>query len=725
MGWFEEQIKQREESDQVKVHDSIMGLASAVLGRSRSIDLEDDHMVAKLAIDEILKYYRYKPEEIPEEIEDPEERLDYCLRPHGLMQRKAELEEGWHRTAFGPMIIHQKEDGLPVAAIPGSLGGYWYREPATGRRVRIDSREEKRFETSARCFYRPLPEGRIGLTEMFSFIRSNILPMDVGLFMFITLLVTLTGLLLPVITRVLTGEVLTMNSQVLLIGTAQFLLCVLVTTALLEAAKALVTSRLQVRLSLTTEAAVFMRILNLPASFFRNINAGDLTRRVQLVRALSDDLIECAFTAGVTALLSILYTVQLFRFAPSLAVPALLVIFLTALMSVIIVLLQIRCSRRAMEYGAKAGGVSFGLLSGIQKIRLAGAEKRAFAKWADLYAKEASASYDPPLLLKTGQAVITGISLLGTVLIYALAIRSQVSPSEYMAFNAAFGLMATAFTEMASGAISAADIRPIMEMTAPILQAVPEHAERRNVVTELRGDIEVNNVSFRYSEGMPDVLQDLSLKIRKGEYVAITGRSGCGKSTLFRLLLGFEQPRRGSICYDGHDMQTLDMQSLRRRIGTVIQDGTLVRGDIYSNIVIAAPQLSMEDAWEAAELAGIADDIRRMPMGMYTMVTEGQGGLSGGQKQRLMIARAIAHHPKVLLMDEATSALDNVNQKKVTDSLAKLQCTRLVIAHRLSTIRQCDRILVMDKGQIAEEGTYDELMARKGLFAELVERQRI
>ncbi|HAM15832.1 MAG TPA: NHLP family bacteriocin export ABC transporter permease/ATPase subunit, partial [Eggerthellaceae bacterium] len=210
-----------------------------------------------------------------------------------------------------------------------------------------------------------------------------------------------------------------------------------------------------------------------------------------------------------------------------------------------------------------------------------------------------------------------------------------------------------------------------------------------------------------------------------GEYVAIVGRSGCGKSTLVRLLLGFETPERGAIYYDGKDMTGIDLRSLRRRIGTVMQDGTLFAEDVYSNITISAPHLSLDDAWEAAEIAGIAEDIRAMPMGMQTVISEGSGGISGGQKQRLMIARAVAPKPRVLIFDEATSALDNRTQKQVSEALDALACTRIVIAHRLSTIKNCNRILYLEGGRIVEDGTYDELIERGGLFAELVERQRL
>jgi ABC-type bacteriocin/lantibiotic exporter with double-glycine peptidase domain len=232
-------------------------------------------------------------------------------------------------------------------------------------------------------------------------------------------------------------------------------------------------------------------------------------------------------------------------------------------------------------------------------------------------------------------------------------------------------------------------------------------------------------VSFRYDEDAPYILKDISLKVKPGEYVAIVGKTGCGKSTLMRLLLGFEKPETGAIYFDGKDISGLDPSSLRKKIGTVMQSSGLFQGDIYSNIVITNPELTLQEAWDAAEKAGIADDIRRMPMGMHTLISEGQGGISGGQRQRIMIARAIAPKPKLLLFDEATSALDNKSQKQVADALDQMGCTRIVIAHRLSTIRHCDRILVLDGGRIIEDGNYEELIAKNGFFADLVERQRL
>ncbi len=265
----------------------------------------------------------------------------------------------------------------------------------------------------------------------------------------------------------------------------------------------------------------------------------------------------------------------------------------------------------------------------------------------------------------------------------------------------------------------------MITLVSPILQEQPERASDMPMIHSLKGEVEVYSVSFRYNENSPWVLHDISFSVRPGEYVAVVGRSGSGKSTLVRLLLGFEKPEKGSIYYDTNNLSRVDLQSLRQRIGSVTQNGRLFVGNIFYNIIVSSPRATMEDAWAAAETAGIAEDIRKMPMGMQTLISESGSGLSGGQRQRLLIARAICGKPRVLILDEATSALDNLTQKQVSDSLDRMQCTRIVIAHRLSTIRNCDRILCLDGGRIVEEGSYEELIKKKGFFAELVDRQQI
>ena len=329
------------------------------------------------------------------------------------------------------------------------------------------------------------------------------------------------------------------------------------------------------------------------------------------------------------------------------------------------------------------------------------------------------------MLLNALPAIVGLVGLLGNILIYYIAAKTGVTYDNYMAFNVAFGQTTGAIMALTSIAGQIAQARPMLELVQPILDADPETDDDRPSVQSLTGEIEVSGVSFRYGENLPYIVQDLSFSVKRGEYVALVGESGCGKSTIMRLLLGFEEPELGSIFYGPHDVRKVNLRSLRSHIGTVLQDSKLFMGDILSNITISAPSATLDKAWQAAEVAGIANDIRKMPMGMQTIVTEGGGGVSGGQRQRLMIAQAVCGNRRILMFDEATSALDNMTQKHVADSLAKLNCTRIVIAHRLSTVRECDRILLVAGGAIAEEGSYDELIAKGGLFADLVARQRL
>ena len=725
MGWFDEQIRDRRQYDDEAFSEAFANMASAVMGRRISAAVSDDRRAAKTAIDDILKYYGVKSREVPDSITDVNEQLEYILRPYGIMRRTVRLEDGWYRDAIGVMLGSFRESGKAVALIPGGLSGYTYYDPETGRRKRIGRKEQHLFGEEAVVFYKPFPLKKLSLSALTGYIVRTLSASDYIMIALATLALSLLGMLSPVISKLLFAQVLPSGSVRLLMAMAVFSVCVSVSMLLVSAVRDMLLARIGTKLSIPVDAAAMMRIMSLPADFFRSYSAGELANRVSQIGVLCRMLVSTVLSTGFTSLFSLIYISQIFAYAPALVTPALVVILATVVLSLLSSLIQMKVSARQMELSGKESGMTYALISGIQKIKLAGAEKRAFARWGDLYAESARLAYDPPVFLKLNSVISLAISLTGTIVMYYMAVRSGVSVADYYAFSTAYGMVSGAFMSLAGIALSAAQIRPILAMVKPFFDEVPEISDGKQVLTRLSGGIELSHVSFRYSDDMPLVIDDLSLKIRPGQYVAIVGKTGCGKSTLLRLLLGFEKPQKGAVYYDGRDLEKIDLRSLRRRIGVVTQNGKLFQGDIYSNIVISAPWLTQQDAWEAAELAGIAEDIRKMPMGMNTVISEGSGGISGGQKQRLMIARAVAPKPRVLMFDEATSALDNVTQKKVSDALEQLKCTRIVIAHRLSTIRQCDRIIVLDNGKIAEDGTYDELIAADGAFAELVARQRL
>jgi NHLM bacteriocin system ABC transporter ATP-binding protein len=566
---------------------------------------------------------------------------------------------------------------------------------------------------------------KLGIPDLLKYMKNSITYGDLVVIVLATLAVQLVGMIEPRVYSLVTGKILEGHNMNLMAGVGVFLLTSAFAAQLIGLVRSLLMQRINTKTSQAVQASVMMRILSLPVSFFRRYSSGELSSRAGSVNSLCSMMLNNILSIGLSSLLSLLYVAQIFSFAPALVWPSLLIILATVVMSLAVSLVQIGISRKRMKLSAEEQGMSYAVMNGIQKIRLSGSEKRVFARWGRLYAKGAQLEYNPPLFLKINTVITTAISLIGTIVLYYLAIQTNVGVSQYYAFTAAYGRVMGAFSALAGIAVSVASIRPVLEMAEPILKAEPEVAADKQPVDRVTGHIEMSHVSFRYEENTPYVLNDLSLDIKAGEYVAIVGRTGCGKSTLVRLLLGFEKPEKGGIFYDRHDLNSIDPRSLRKHIGVVIQNGQLFQGDIFSNITISAPDLTLDEAWEAAEMAGIAQDIREMPMGMQTLISEGQGGISGGQKQRLMIARAVAPKPSILIFDEATSALDNKTQKQVSGALDKLNCTRIVIAHRLSTIRNCDRILVMDKGTIIEEGTYDDLIAQNGHFAELVARQRL
>lgn len=725
MGLVESQIKERQLADEQRMSDSLLKVASVVIGQESAEKAIDDHVAASNAIERIMRYYRYKMVDVPESLTDIYEQLDYCLRPHGVMYREVKLDKGWYKDSIGPILTHTREGKRPVALIPGKIAGYWYTDAETGLPVSVNALTAAQFSADALCFYRPLPQKKLDITDLLVYMWQCITLGDVEVKGLAALGVALVGTLVPRLVSILTGPVLASGEVRALVGIAICIVCTAVTQQLISGTATLLSSRLEAKASLEVEASIMMRLLSLPADFFKEYSPGELKSRFLSVNSLCTLLLSLITSAGISSLASLLYVTQIFAFAPALVVPALLAILITVTFSVITALVGINISRRRMEADAKESGISYAVISGIRKIRLAGAERRMFARWLDTYTQKADLTYNPPLLIKVSSVISLGITLVSNIVLYYLAVRSGVDQSSYFAFITAYGMIMGTFTSLSAKLTQAASIRPMLQMAEPFLQAVPETSGDKEVVTDIHGDVGFEHVSFRYGPDTPFVLKDLTLNIRAGEYTAIVGRSGCGKSTIIRLLLGFERPDQGAVYIDGKDIARLDLPSLRRRIGTVMQHDGLFQGSIYYNIAITAPELTVAEAWEAAETAGIADDIRVLPMGMHTFISEGQGGISGGQKQRLMIARAIAPKPRLLIFDEATSALDNQTQRQVTDALDAMGCTRIVVAHRLSTIRHCDRILVLDDGRIAESGTYDELIAKDGLFAELVRRQRV
>ena len=720
--WFDEQLRQRMRMDRDRFDQAFCELSSVVMGERFGERFQNDRQRVKNAVDEILRYFHIALTDTPEETLELNDYLDYALKPAGVMKRRVQLKSGWYKDAIGPMLGALKS-GEVVALLPRPFSGYEYSDPTSGQAVKVDRKNAALLSDEAFCFYKPFPQVRMTIADLIRYIVSMLSAGDAALYVGVSLLVTLFGLLNPMVNRLLFGQVIPSGNTAYLLPTLAMLLSFTVGTAMLGVSRTFLSRRITTRIQLAVEPAAMSRVLLLPATFFKEYNAGELSSRMSALNTLCDQLVNAVTGTLLSAVLSLIYLFQINTLASELVAPAMLVILTLALLNTLTAIVELKHERMSMAISARLNGLVFALFSGIQKIKLSGAEKRGFGKWAELYHQQGKLTYRPPALMRYASVINAAVTLLGTLVFYYVSVTRKVSVSNYMAFSASYGMIGAALLSLADLTTTFASVKPQLEMVAPILNAVPETDTNKVTLHTISGAIELSHVSFRYDDNGPDLINDVSIKIKPHEYVAIVGRTGCGKSTLMRLMMGFEMPRKGAIYYDNVDLTRIDLRSLRRRIGVVIQNGKLFAGDIFSNIAISAPTLTLEDAWEVARQSGMEQDIQDMPMGMYTMVTEGSGSLSGGQRQRLMIARALAPKPRILMLDEATSALDNITQRQVAESLAKLKCTRVVIAHRLSTIRECDRIIVLDGGKIAEAGTFEELLEKRGVFYELASRQ--
>ena len=714
---FDEQLKDRRTGDEIMFEGAFDDLMS-ILNKRYQVSTED----VNDAVSEILRYLKVKIPEAPDFITDPEKRIEYMLRPSGSMRRRVELKGEWWKDSVDPFLACTK-DGEMVALLPGRLGGYFYRD-RNGGKIKITKKTAKGITEDAFCFYAPFALKKLKLADLALFMIRNARAQDFIFVLVISLIVSLLGLATPYVNSQLYGTVIPSGIKTNILAVGFLLLGTGIGAMLFDLARSLVLARFST-LFARVQNATMMRVLSLPVTFFKDYAAGEIANRMACLGNLCQIISNTFMSTGLTALFSFIFLFQMNRYAPAMVLPALFVIFMMLFVSILTTVLQLNISRKRMKASAKLTALLFALISGIQKIKLTGAKKRAYAKWASSYKEIGRLTYAPPLFLRLLEPINLFISLGGSILLYFVAGAADVGIADYIAFMAAYGALSGAIMMLSGIAQTFSEIKVNLEMVRPLMEELPEIQEGKKQIASLSGNIELNNISFRYDKDGPLILDNINLKIRSGEYVAVVGKTGCGKSTLLRILLGFEKPETGAVYYDGHSLESLDLRALRQCIGVDLQNGKLFSGSIFSNIVITAPWKTLDDAWEAAALAGIDKDIRDMPMGMHTMIAEGGGGVSGGQKQRILIARALISKPRLILFDEATSALDNITQKHVANSIEALKATRVVIAHRLSTIRGCNRVIMMDAGKIVEEGGYDELMDKRGEFYELVKRQTV
>lgn len=720
-------LQQKASTQQWYLENAVSQLASILESQLRPQTLGGGHEDALLAAARLVGEAQGIDIRVPaqwgqaRESRDP---LSIMARASHIRLRRVALVEGWWHQDNGPLLAFREEGNQAVALLPTSPTRYRLVDPQTGHSEAVTEEVALTLVPFAYMFYRPLPTHPLSAWDLVRFGLQGHLR-ELASVLLLGSAVGLLGLLLPVATGIIFDSIIpaAAHSQLFQLGFA--LLVSMVATALFQISQNIAMLRLEGKMDARLQAAIWDRLLSLPTSFFRDYSAGDLGVRAMGINAIRKTLTGSTMASLLSGVFSLFSVGLLFYYSASLAWIALLLVFVATLVTSGIGYLQVRYQRELARLEGQLSGLVLQFINGIAKFRVAGAEGRAFAFWAESFSEQRRQAYRARLLGTRLSLFNAAYPTFATLTLFALlSFLSDValSTGAFLAFYAAFTHLLLSGLQLSAALTSALSVVPTYERLEPILKAEPEVDQSKKDPGPLQGAIEVSHLFFRYQADGPLILKDVSLEIGAGEFVALVGASGSGKSTLFRLLIGFEQPASGVISYDQQALDGLDIQAVRRQIGVVLQNSRVMAGTILSNIV-GTSTLTIDDAWEAARLVGLEDDIRRMPMGMHTLVSEGGSTLSGGQRQRLLIARAIVNRPRIIFFDEATSALDNVTQTIVSESLDNLQATRIVIAHRLSTIMNADRIYVMQAGQVVEAGNYKELMAQGGLFAELARRQ--
>ena len=655
--------------------------------------------------------------------------LRLIARASGFQTRRVRLDDAWWTSDGGPLLAYLKDRGRPVALLPLRGTGYLLVDPPGGLRTAVTPELARSLAPTAVMFYRGLPGEPQGAAGLLRFGLPAV-GREVRTILVLGVVAGLLGLLVPVATSLVIDDAIPRADRGSLGLLCTFMIAIGLAIGLFQAIQGLALVRIKGRLESILLPAVWDRLLGLPTRFFSAQESGDLALRAMGLARVIEELASTSIASLLIGIFALANVAMLFVFNWRLALAAVVLIALPPAATLLALPALWRCQRAIARSQGRISALLLALLGGIARLRVAGAERRAFARWAGKYRHQLE-------LMIRYQTVSDRLILLGEVwpLVILMVIFGAVvalgpgsmSTGDFLAFNVALTQGMMAVIGLGKGLLPLLNGLEQYERFRPIIEAVPEVPEVQGGSLTLGGAIRVTGVSFRYEPDGPLILDNVSLQVRPGEFVAVVGASGSGKSTLLRLLLGFETPDEGVIAYDGRELSTLDVREVRRQIGVVLQDSQLLPGDIYSTIIGFSPILTRADAMAAAELAGLADDIEALPMGIHTVIGEGGGGLSSGQRQRLIIARALARRPKVLLLDEATSALDNRAQAFVSHSIhTRLQGTsRLAIAHRLSTIVDADRIYVLSEGQIVQTGTYAQLIREPGSFQELARRQSL
>ena len=636
------------------------------------------------------------------------EQIEMLLEQFNIFFRGITLSEGWWARCTGYMLGFMADDNTPIILVPG-FTDYTFTHPKTGKNMSA-SKSAGLLKNEAVIACQPLSEDKLTVKGLMRYAMYSLCKFDFIYSLLACVAVSLLTMFTPYVCKLIFSEVIPSGDAGQIVPIATLLFSAAVGLTMVQVARDLVVIRIKDKVEYALQTALMSRLLQLPATFIKEFTPGDLSNRLLSLSRVSSRLTANFLSTMLTFLFSVIMFIQFFIYGGPLLYTGIIVIALQLVGISLEYYFTKKIQLNVNDSNSHLIGILFSLFSGIQKIKTCGAEFRAYHQWAKAYAPTEQYSSRQPLPSFYVTAVSYCLKFLPMIVTMWAAWHYGLSLSDYIAYCAVLGLVCTAVLQLEGITKMVSRILPELRLCRPIIAAKPETKQEAHVVKNISGRVDIRGLKFRYADDMPLLFDGLNLTINSGDYVALVGPSGCGKSTLMRLMLGLENPLAGSIFYDQYDISDINLRGFRQFcVSICLQDGRLIEGTILDNIIFNNPTLTEEDAWEAARMAALDKDLQQLPLGMKTPISVDGKGVSGGQRQRILIARALVRKPRILFLDEATSALDNISQYIVTESLAKLRCTRIVIAHRLSTIQQCNRVIVLKDGRVAADGRYDEI----------------
>ncbi len=626
-----------------------------------------------------------------------------------------EGETDWYSHRMGYCIGRDKNDNF-IAILPGLISGYFYFDN-NGKKRRISKKNAAQFE-KVYSVCRLLPERKLSIADLLKFLLSYLRLKAFFGYILLSVLSGVIGLIFPRIVNMLLGTINSNDhddSNIWIIVS----ICVLaeLISFFINSCLNYFESGFTNRVSYSVKNAALIRYLSDAEGKHYDRSAAEVWAAINNT---IPEFIESLLSSGMSMIphliFAICYCISSIIILKLLSLSMFFVLIVFALAMWIINKGFDKWYSRTLENRNKGNRLLFQVFKGIEKIRGREAQKRIYLQWAGSYSKEAYSDK----VRKGYQAACSAfqdciIPVINVILVCA-AVYVPISQSELLTGVLLAGLLAGEVSDIIFCVERMVNSKSLWTVISFLFDK-PER-EKKVKAKEFTPEVSVRNLSFAYP-GMERLLDNISFEVKKGEYVGIVGMSGCGKSTLLKLLLGILKPSKGEISYGRYDLFETDQRSILQNIGIILQQETLIPGTIRQNMMMQPRPVSDEQIWKILDKVGIGDMIRSYPKGLDTEIGSVGEGMSGGQMQKLLIARAIVSKPQMIIFDEATSALDNVSQKEIKEVLDQMNCTRIVVAHRLSTVRDCDRIIVIDKEHISQQGTYDELISQEGLFREL------